>query len=58
MGFNHNGYRIIWHDKNNQVRDYFVIDIDSGDCLHYTGTEQCCLDAIDNQNFNLVKGDK
>ena len=54
MSYTHNGYKIIWHDHDNQRRDYFVIDPQIGECVHYTGTEQCCLDAIDNQNFNLV----
>jgi len=52
--FNYKGYKIFWHDHNNQVRDYFVCDADTGECLHYTSTEQCCMDAVDNRDFNLA----
>jgi len=54
MGYVYNGYEIQYHNHDNQSRDYFVIDND-GDCVHYTGSEQSCMDAIDSGNFNLLK---
>jgi len=55
--FEYKGYKIMWHDHDNQRRDYFVIDGD-GDCIHYTGKEECCMDAIENKNFNLIERNK
>ena len=54
MGYKYKGFEIQYHNHDNQSRDYFVIDAD-GDCIHYTGNEQSCMDAIDNQKFNLIK---
>lgn len=54
MAYQYKGFEIQYHNHDNQSRDYFVIDAD-GDCIHYTGNEQCCIDAIDSKNFNLSK---
>lgn len=55
MTYLYNGYCIMWHDHNNEIRDWFVVDVNTGDCLHYCGDEPSCIEAIDNQNFSLVK---
>lgn len=54
MGYDYKGFEIQYHNIDNQTRDYFVID-DDGDCIHYTGNEQSCMDAIDNKKFNMAK---
>lgn len=47
------GFEIQYHNHCNQFRDYFVIDSE-GECVHYTGSEQSCYEAIDSGDFNLV----
>jgi len=57
MGYQYNGYEIQYYDHNNYARDYFVIDAE-GDCIHYTGSEDCAMNAIDTGNFNLINRKK